>query len=234
MELSSLPLFGSLVNALAVLLGSGVGLALRSRIPDGLMKLPFRCMGLFVVSLGVSMAIDGQNVLILIVSIALGSVIGGLLDLDGAMDRASRALERRFSSAGSNLASGFMTASLLFCVGSLSVLGSFEEGLGSFPRLLLTKSLIDGLSSIALAASMGVGVFFAAGAVLVYQGALTLAATLLQPLMTPAAVVEMSAAGGLMLIALGLDMAGALKERIKVADALPALAVAVVLARIFL
>ncbi len=234
MDIPSIPLFGSLVNGAAVVAGSLVGLGLRSRIPDGLMKLPFQSMGLFVISLGLSMAMKSQNVLVLIVSIALGTVIGGLLDLDGAMARGSQALERRFSRSGSNLANGFMTASLLFCVGSLAVLGAFEEGLGGPPRLLLTKALMDGLASVALSASMGLGVLFSAGAVLVYQGTLTLAAGLLQPLMTEPAVVEMSAAGGLMLIALGLDMAGALKERIKVTDALPALAVAVVLARLLL
>lgn len=228
----TIPLYGSVVNVLAVVAGSLAGYALRRHVNEEIMKLPMQCLGLFTVSIGMGMALKTQNLLIVVFSLCAGSIVGGLLDIDGRIELAAGRIQKRFKSLDSNFSQGVMAATLIFCVGSIAVLGSFEEGLGGYPTLLLTKSMMDGLMSVALAASLGLSVAFSAVPVFVYQGALTLAARFIQPLMTEAATREMTAAGGVMLIGVGLSILGLVKIRLM--NALPALVVAVALARIFL
>lgn len=221
------PMMGTLVNALTVIAGSFVGLALRKHINEELMKLPMQCMGLFTLCIGASMALKMGNPLIVIFSLCTGSVIGSLIDIDARVERFSNRVQTRFSSLGSNFSQGLVTATLLFCIGSMAVLGSFEDGLGGYPTLLLTKSVMDGLSAVALSSTLGVGVLFAFVPLLAYQGALTLAARAVQPFMTEAAVLEMTAVGGVMLVGMGLVILGVAK--IKLMNALPALVIAVLL-----
>lgn len=230
--ISAIPLFGSVTNAAVIILGGAAGLALRRRLPANILELPIKGMGIFTVVLGISMALTTRSALIVAVSTAAGSVAGGLLDIEGRLARLASGLEKRFGNAADGFATGFITASVLYCAGSMAVLGSFEEGLGGYPSLLLTKSTMDGLMSVALAASLGFGVIFSAVTVFLYQGILTLAAAYIQPFMTEAAVTEMTATGGLMLVAIGLNILSLTK--IKSMDMIPGLVVAVVLARIFL
>ena len=230
--LTSIPLFGSLANALLIMCGAAAGVLLRSRLPQRALELAAQGIALVVLILGTGMALKSEQPLIMTVSIAAGSLIGELLGIEGAFDRAAGRLEKRLGSKAEGFASGFITASLVYCTGSMAVLGAFEEGLGGYPSLLLAKGLIDGLESVALAASMGFGVFFAAVPVYIYQGTLTLAAGVLQPFMTEAAVVEMSAVGGLMLMAIGINLLGLMK--IRVMNMLPGLVFAVVLVKLFL
>lgn len=229
--LLSIPVFGSIVNASAVIVGATIGYLLRSRIPENVMKLPAQLLGLFSFVLGVGMSMKSQNMLILVFSVAVGSIVGGLLDIEGRTERGVRALERRFKNAGSGFAEAFMSSSMLFCMGSMAILGAFEEGLGGYPSLFLTKALMDGLMGVALGASLGAGVILSAAPVFIYQAGLTLAASFLQPYITGAATVEMAAAGGLMLMGIGFNILGLL--RVRVMDALPALVIAVVLVRVF-
>lgn len=229
---SAIPLFGSVTNAAVIILGGAAGLALRRRLPADILELPVKGMGIFTVVLGISMAITTRSALIVAVSTAAGSVAGGLLDIEGRLGRLAGSLEKRFGNAADGFSSGFITASVLYCAGSMAVLGSFEEGLGGYPFLLLTKSTMDGLMSVALAASLGFGVIFSAAPVFLYQGMLTLAAAYIQPFMTDAAVTEMTAAGGLMLVAIGLNILSLTK--IKSMDMLPGLVIAIALARVFL
>ena len=226
-----LPLFGSLANAAMIITGALAGLLLRSRLPKKIMELPVQGMALFVISLGLSMAIKTQQPLIVIASIAGGSLAGELLDLEGLLERGSKALEAKIGSAASGFSAGFITTSLIYCTGSMAVLGSFEEGLGGYPSLLIAKGLIDGLTSVAMAASLGFGVIFSAIPVFLYQGALTLAAHWVQPFMSPSAITEMSATGGLMLAAIGINLLGFMK--IRAMNMLPGLILAVVLAQFF-
>ena len=228
----TIPLYGSVVNVLAVAAGSLAGFTLRRRVDEEIMKLPMQCLGVSTVSIGMGMALKTQNMLIVVFSLCAGSIVGGLLDIDGRIERAAGRIQNRFKSLDSNFSQGVMAATLIFCVGSMAVLGSFEEGLGGYPTLLLTKSMMDGLMSVALAASLGLSVAFSAVPVFVYQGVLTLAARFIQPLMTEAATAEMTATGGVMLIGVGLSILGLVK--MKLMNALPALVVAVALARIFL
>ena len=228
----AIPLYGSVVNVLAVVAGSLAGCALRRRVDEEIMKLPMQCLGLFTLSIGMGMALKTQNLLVVVFSLCAGSIVGGLLDIDGRVERGAAKIEARFKNLESNFSQGVMAATLIFCVGSMTVLGSFEEGLGGYPTLLLTKAMMDGLMSVALAASLGISVAFSAVPVFVYQGALTLSARFIQLLMTEAATREMTAAGGVMLIGVGLSILGLVK--MKLMNALPGLVVAAALARIFL
>ena len=229
--LSRLPLFGSLANAAFIIAGSLLGLALRSRLPKKMLELPVQGMALFVISLGISMAVRTKQPLIVIGSIAGGSLLGELLDLEGWLERGSKALEAKLGDSAAGFSAAFVTASLIYCTGSMAVLGAFEEGLGRYPSLLIAKGLIDGLTSVALSASLGFGVIFASVPVLLYQGALTLAAQWVQPFMSAAAVMEMSATGGLMLMAIGVNLLGLMK--IRAMNMLPGLVIAVVLSQFF-
>lgn len=229
---TSLPLFGSIANALMIICGASMGLLLRKKIPAKIMELPVQGMALFVFTLGAGMAIKTRQPLIVIASIAVGSLIGELLNIEGAFERWSLKLEQRLGDSAEGFASGFITTSLIYCTGSMAVLGSFEEGLGGYPSLLLAKGLIDGLTSVAMAASLGFGVIFSSIPVFLYQASLTLAAQWIQPFMSDAAIIEMSATGGLMLMAIGINLLALM--RIRVMNMLPGLVIAVVLSRFFL
>ncbi len=229
---TSLPLFGSIANALMIICGASMGLLLRKKIPAKIMELPVQGMALFVFTLGAGMAIKTRQPLIVIASIAVGSLIGELLNIEGAFERWSLKLEQRMGDSAEGFASGFITTSLIYCTGSMAVLGSFEEGLGGYPSLLLAKGLIDGLTSVAMAASLGFGVIFSSIPVFLYQASLTLAAQWIQPFMSDAAIIEMSATGGLMLMAIGINLLALM--RIRVMNMLPGLVIAVVLSRFFL
>lgn len=229
---TSLPLFGSIANALMIITGSLAGLLLRKKLPPKMLELPVQGMALFVFILGTGMALKTKQPLIVITSIALGSLAGELLNIEGAFERASKKLEERLGDSAQGFSTGFITTSLIYCTGSMAVLGSFEEGLGGYPSLLIAKGLIDGLTSVAMAASLGFGVIFSSIPVFLYQGILTIAASWLQPFMSEAAIIEMSATGGLMLMAIGINLLGLMK--IRVMNMLPGLVVAVIVVRCFL
>lgn len=224
---SGFPLIGTTVNALAIFVCSCLGSVLQSRVSKDLMKLPIQCIGLFTLCIGMSMALKMQNLIVIAFSLGIGAIIGSLIDIDGHVERAADRIQSRFKGLGSNFSQGFVTATLVFCIGSMAVLGSFEEGLGGYPALLLTKSMMDGIMSLALSATLGIGVAFSAVPILLYQGTLTLAASAIQPYMTEAATIEMSAVGGVLLIGMGFVILDTAK--IKLMNALPALVIAVVL-----
>jgi len=225
-------MLGTLVNIGAVLVGSTIGMLFHRRLPDKIIKIVFQGIGLFTLFLGFSMATKTANFLIMIFSIVLGSIIGQLLSLDEAFDKFSNRLKRRIGSQNDKFSEGLITAFLLFCMGSMTILGAFEEGLGNPPNLLYAKSLLDGFSSIALSAGLGIGVPFSTIPLLIYQGGLTLFAGWLGEFFRESVINEMSAVGGLMLIGLGINILEI--KALKVINMLPGLVVAVILAYIFL
>lgn len=230
--IDAIPMFGSVSNAVMIVVGGTAGLGLRKCLPPKIMELPVQGMALFTAALGISMAIKSRSLLIVIVAITIGAVVGELLDIEGRIERGAQRLEGRGGNSLNGFSIGFVAATVLYCTGSMAVLGSFEEGLGGYPVLLLTKGMLDGLMSVALAASLGFGVLLAALPVLIYQVFLTFAASTLQPFMSEAAVTEMSATGGLMLIAISLNLLGLAK--IRVMNMIPGMVVAVLLAILFL
>ncbi len=217
-------MLGTLINAAAVVIGSIVGVLIHTKLPKKLTTTAFQAIGLFTIFLGISMALKTQNFLIMIFSIVLGSLVGEILDIDSWVNRFGEYLKKKLNSKESNFSEGFVTAFLLFCMGSMTILGAIEEGLGNPPNLLLSKSVLDGFSSIALASSLGVGVLFSALPLLIFQGGITLFAAALQDVLTLTLINEVTAVGGLLLIGLGISILE-IKE-IKVLNMMPSLLVA--------
>ena len=225
-------MLGTIVNVATVLAGSTLGLLFHRRLPEKITGIVFQGIGLFTLFLGFSMASKTSNFLIMIFSIVIGSIIGELLSLDSVLDKFSDRLKNRIGSKNDKFSEGLIAAFLLFCMGSMTILGAFEEGLGNSPNLLYAKSLLDGFSSIALSAGLGIGVMFSAIPLLIYQGGLTLFAGWLGKFFSDIVINEMSAVGGLMLIGLGISILEI--KSIKVINMTPGLLVAIILAIIFL
>lgn len=215
-------MLGVLVNTLAVLLGSGAGLLFKKVIPSKVSGGVMTAIGLCTVYIGIDGMMNGANVLLIIIAMVFGAITGFLLNIDGGIEALGRWTEGRFAkTAGGTVAKGFVTGSLLFCVGAMTVVGALEAGISGDDTLLFTKSLLDLISSMMLSVSLGAGVMLASVFVLCFQGALVLFAQVLQPLFTEGAVSAMTCAGALMIFALGMNLLGITK--IKVANFLPSL-----------
>ena len=220
-------MLGVFVNVATVILGSLIGLLCKKGIPERIEKAVMTAIGLCTVYLGIDGALAGDNVLVLILSMIVGTAIGTLLDLDGGISRLGSWIEKKFqkkSGHAVSVAEGFITASLLFCVGAMTIVGSLNSGLRGDHSLIFTKSLLDLFSSMMLSASLGIGVLCSAVFVLIFQGGLVLLSQVIAPVLTDAAIAEITCAGSLMILALGLNLLGITK--IKVANLLPAMLVA--------
>ncbi len=217
-------MLGVLINTVTVILGSSLGLLLKKGIPEKISKAAMTAIGLCTLYIGVDGALEGRNTVVLILSLVFGAIIGTALDIDGKISKLGTFIENKTKSKGEKgtVAQGFITASLLFCIGAMTIVGSLNAGLRNDNELLITKSILDLISSCMLASTLGIGVMFAALFVLIYQGGLVLLASLLQNILTDTALVaEITCAGSVMIIGLGLNILGITK--IKVADFLPAL-----------
>jgi len=217
-------LLGVLANTGAVIVGSLLGLLFKKGIPERVSGAVMAAIGLCTVYIGIDGVLEGSNTIVLIVSMVIGTICGTLLNIDGGINRLGSFVERRLSRTDgkTSVAQGFMTASLLFCIGAMTIVGSINAGLSNDNKILLTKSLLDLISSCMLASSLGIGVLFSALFVLVYQGGLVLLAGLLQSVLTdPAIIAEITCAGSIMIIGLGLNILGITK--LKIADQLPAI-----------
>lgn len=228
-------MLGTLLNTGTVVAGGTLGTVLGDRLPERVRTILLQGMGLAVVALGIRDALRTQNFLVLIGSVALGGLIGEALRLQQGLERLGSWLQERVgrgaaAGSGGAFARGFVTASLIFCVGPMTIVGSFQDGLRGDYSTLAVKSLLDGVTGMALAASLGVGVAFSALFVLAYQGLLTLGAGLLQHALSGPVLEEMTAAGGLLILGIGLGMLEV--KSLRVANLLPALAVAPLLARL--
>ena len=214
-------MLGVLVNVGTVLIGSLVGLFLKRGIPERVTEALMVGIGLCTVFIGISGALQGENTLVLILSMAIGTVIGTLLDIDKQLNRLAAYVEKRFRQKDDQVtvAEGFVTASLLFCVGAMTIVGSLQAGRTGDCEMLFTKATLDLISSCVLAASLGIGVLLADIFVLVFQGGIVLLAGFVAPFLTDYAIAEMTCAGSVLIIALGLNLIGVTK--IKVANYLP-------------
>lgn len=223
-------MLGVLVNVFTVLLGGSVGLLCRRGIPKRLTDAVMLGLGLCTLYIGIDGALSGENILIVIAAMVLGAIVGTLMDIDGAINRLGAWVERKFHAEGgkTSLAEGFVTASLLFCVGSMTIVGSLNAGIAGDNEMLFTKSMLDLVSSAMLSASLGAGVLLAAAFVLVFQGGIVLLSSLIAPVLTTAAIAEMTCAGSLLIMALGFNLVGLAK--IKVANYMPAIFFAPLLA----
>jgi len=222
---------GTLINAGAIIAGSLAGMLLHSRLPGRITDIVFQALGLFTLFIGVHMAMETSNILLVVLSMVGGSILGELMNLEEGMERMSNKLKTRLKTSNEKFTEGMITAFLLYCMGSMTVLGAFEEGLGDEPNLLLAKSVMDGFSSVALASALGIGVMFSIIPLLIYQGGLTLLASQLQEYFTDLIVDEITAVGGLLLLGLGINILEI--KRLRILNMLPALVLIVVLTLLF-
>ncbi len=218
-------MLGVLINCATVIIGSIIGMLFRNLIPkrmtDGIMV----GIGLCTVYIGVDGALKGENTLVLILSMTIGAIVGYALDLDGKINSLADFVAARFSGGDSkSAAQGFVTASLIFCVGAMTIVGSIQAGVSADNTLLITKSVLDLVSSIALAATFGIGVLLSAVFVFVFQGGLVLLSGIIEPYLSASLQNEMICAGSVLIIGLGLNIIGV--SKIKAANYLPAIFIA--------
>lgn len=216
-------MLGVIVNVITVVIGSCIGLLFKKGIPEKVSKAAMIGLGACTLYIGISGSLSGENVLILIASVVLGAITGTLLGIDSAINKLAEKVENKFKKDGKqvSLAEGMVSATLLFCVGSMTVTGSIQAGLTGDNSVLITKATLDLVSSMMLASSLGVGVLLSAVSVLVIQGGLVLLAGVISPFMSAGAINEMTCAGSLLIVMIGTNLMGITK--IKVADYLPAI-----------
>jgi len=225
-------MIGTLINAGAILVGSIIGISVHSRLPERFTKIVFQSIGLFTLFLGVYMGLKTNNFFLIIISLVIGGILGELLHLDIKINKMGDFLKSKFKSENSKFSEGLVTAFLLFCMGSVTILGAIEEGLGGKPNLLLAKSVLDGVSSIALAAAFGFGVAFSIIPLLIYQGGLTLLAFYFGNFFSEPIINELTSVGGIMLIGLGINILEI--KQLKIINLLPSLVVIILLAYFFI
>ena len=225
-------MLGTIVNTIAVIIGAGIGMLLKKGIPEKLSDTMMKGLGLCTLFLGISGSLDGQNSLILIISIVVGALIGEGVDLDARLNQLGKWLENRFKSKDGSkvsVAEGFVSASLLFCVGAMTIVGSLQSGLQGNHEMLFNKSMLDFVAAIIFASTMGVGVMLSAVFVLVYQGAITLLAQWVAPVLSDVVIAEMNCVGSVIIMGLALNMLGITK--LKVMNYVPAIFIPIILCR---
>ena len=221
---------GTIVNTLAVIIGAFIGIFLKRGIPERLADTLMKGLGLCTLYLGVTGLMKGENSLILILSIVVGTLIGEILNLEERINQVGIWLEDRFSpkkTGKASIAEGFVTASLLFCVGAMAIVGSLQSGLTGNHEMIFNKSILDFVAAIIFASSLGIGVAFSAIFVFLYQGSITLMAQWIAPFLTDATVNEMTCVGSVIILGLALNMLGITK--LKVMNYVPAIFIPVFL-----
>lgn len=213
-------MLGTIVNSLSIVIGGFVGSSFKNKISNTYTETIMKALGLCVILIGLKGALQVNNILLLIVSVTVGTLIGEIIKIEKGIENIGALLESKVSSQ-SGIANGFVTASLVFCVGAMSIMGSLESGLSKNYSILYAKSLLDGIFAIIFSSSLGVGVCFSAISVFVYQGIITITASLMKQFLITSVVSEMSAVGGLLIVAIGANMLDI--KRIKVGNMIPAI-----------
>lgn len=226
-----LVLWGSIVNAIAIISGTLLGVAVK--FPERVSQTIMNALGLAVVIIGISMGLKSENILIPIAALVIGGIIGEIANIEGWITRLGQALQsyvkgRKDKVGGPDLTQGFLTATLVFCVGAMAVVGGLNSGLQGDHQVLYAKSMLDGICAIFFAASLGIGVGFSAIPVFLYQGGIALLATIIAPILSEPVIMELTATGGMLILGIGLNIFGLTK--IAVGNMLPAIVVAVILA----
>lgn len=226
-------MIATVVNALVIVIGSLIGTFFRSRLSQKFNDCITMGLGLCVIIIGISTALETQNMIIVIASVALGGLLGTWIDIEKRLNHLGTLLEKRFASAEDtgSFARGFVSASLLFCVGAMAIVGSLDAGLRGDYNTLYAKSVLDFISSIFIAGTYGIGAMLSAVTVLVYQGAITLLAGVVEPILSDVVVAEMSAVGGVLILGIGLNMIR--KEHIPVGNLLPGIVLPILILAVF-
>lgn len=218
---------GTLVNAAAILSGSVVGLLLKRGMPERYQHTIMQGLALAVGVIGLQMAFKTQNMLIVILSIVMGAIIGEALNIDALLTKLGNWLTAKLGSQYGNVGEGFVTASLVYCVGAMAVVGSIQDGLTGDASTLYAKSMLDGVSAVVFASTLGIGVALSSVSVIAYQGTITLLAGAFSTLLTEQIITELTAVGGVLIIGISILMLDV--KKIKVANLLPAIPAAVVI-----
>lgn len=233
-------MLGTIVNSITIIVGSLIGILIKGGVPERISDTIMKGLSLCVLYIGISGAFKGENTIITIVCIAIGAIIGELIDIDKKLNELGNLIEEKFNKRKSyiiennnlrnnkvSIVQGFVYSSLIFCVGAMAIVGSLESGLQGNYNTLFTKSILDGVSSIIFTASLGIGVIFSAIAVFIYQGVITICAGGLANLLSEQVISSMTAIGSLLIVGLGVNMLGT--SKIKVANLLPAVFIPIVL-----
>lgn len=225
-------MIATIVNVIAIIAGCIIGLIFKGGIPERINDTVMKCLALAVVYIGVSGALKCENTMVLIICMALGGLIGELIDIDKRLTYLGDWIEKKMSSkklrnsGKTSISEGFVYASLIFCVGAMAIVGSLESGLNNNYETLYTKSILDFISSIIFTTSLGIGVMFSAGAVFIYQGGITLCAGMLAGVLSTSVVTAMSSVGSLLIMGLGFNILGV--SKIKVANIIPAIFIPII------
>ncbi len=212
-------MLGVFANVITILIGSALGMLFRKGISKKVTNSAMAAIGLCCLCIGVNGMLEGKDTIVLVTAMVVGTIIGAALDIDSRLNNLNN--KTNFKNASSNVIEGFITASLVFCVGSMTILGGLDAGLKNDNTVYYTKAILDLISSAMLTTSLGIGVVFSAGTVFIYQGALVLLATILAPYLTANMVAELNCAGSLMIFALGMNLCGI--SKFKIANFLPAI-----------
>lgn len=219
-------MIATLINCSLIILGSLLGILFRNRISSRFIIIITQALSLCVLAIGIKAAIGTQNTLCVIVCMVLGTLLGEWLRIESHLDGLGEFLKAKLlrgSSENSRFTEGFVTASVLFCVGAMAVMGSIDAGVKGDYSLLISKSVIDGITAITFAAAMGIGVAFSSIPILIYQGGLTLLAAVVANYLSPEMITEMSAVGGVIIVGIGFNMLGLSEKKVKVGNMLPAI-----------
>ena len=225
-------MLGTIVNTIAVIIGATIGMLLKKGLSDKMADTLMKGLGLCTLFLGISGSLEGQNSLILIISMVVGALIGEGVDLDDKLNRFGKYIEGKVKSEDGktvSIAEGFVTASLLFCVGAMTIVGSLQSGLQGNHEMLFNKSMLDFVAAIIFSSSLGIGVLLSAAFVFTYQGAITLLAQWVAPFLSDVVIAEMTCVGSVIIIGLALNMLGITK--LKVMNYVPAIFVPIILCR---
>ena len=213
---------GSIINAALIIIGSIIGVFLQKGVPEKAKRSLMQAMALAVMLVGIQMAIKSESIITVIISLGIGTVIGELIDIEDKLEKFGLFVENRFThNMKGNFAKGFVTSSLVYCVGAMAIMGALQSGLENSHNTLIAKGIIDGITAAIFTSTLGIGVLFSAFPVFIYQGTITLLAGFLNQFLTAAIIIEMSATGGLLIAAIGINLLGITK--IKVGNMLPAI-----------
>lgn len=227
----SMPIGGTIFNSIAVILGGSIGLVLGKFIPEKTQGTIFNCLGLFTIYVGVNMMMNMKHSIAVLLSLVLGAVTGEFLGIESKLNSLGDKLRSKFHTSNAKFTQGFVSATLLFCVGSMAIIGAIEDGLRHNPEILMTKGIMDCIAGAMMSGAFGVGVMFSVVPLVLYQGAITLGASLVESFITADMYANISGIGGLMILGIGLNMMKITK--LKLGDMLPGLVYVVFFTMIF-
>jgi len=219
-------MIATIINCTLIILGSMLGILLKGKLPQRFLTVLTQALGLCVVGIGMTSAIATNNTLCVVVCLVIGTILGEAINIEKRLDTVGESLRKRFeknASGNSTFTEGFVSASVLFCVGAMAIVGSINAGIHGDYAVLVSKSVIDGVTAVSMTSVLGIGVAFSAIPILIYQGGLTLLAGLVAPFLQQAVITEMSAVGGCIIVGIGLNMLDLPKDRLRVGNMLPAI-----------